>query len=99
MTNPRQTSTNAADSAPGVDDGRRGAPAPSVNSKPGGRRVVFWIVGLALAVLAISFIARPFSSRSNDEEMVEMGSTRGEIVASEVPGQSQPDTQQPTPPR
>lgn len=91
MQNPRETRTNAADSAPGVDDGRAGAPSPGVNSKPGGRRPVFWIVGASLAVLAIVFIARPLAG-SSDSDMVEAGGTRAEIAASNVPGASQPDT-------
>lgn len=95
MPNPRETLTNAADSAPGVDDGRKGAPAPSVNSKPGARKPVFWIVALALVVLAIAFLAKPFSTRSGDEEVIGVGQTQGEVVASEVPGQSQPGNPQP----
>ena len=93
MPDPRETRTNAADSAPGVDDGRRGAPSPGVNSKPGGRRPVFLIVGLSLALLVIVLIARPLTG-GGDDAMVEPAGTRGEIVASEVPGQSQPDTAQ-----
>lgn len=91
MQHPRETRTNAADSAPGVDDGREGAPSPGVNSKPGGRRTVLWIVAASLAVLAIVFIARPFAS-SSDGDMVALGGTRAEMVASDVPGASQPDT-------
>ena len=59
MANPRDTLTNAADSAPGVDDGRAGAKAPRIDSKPGGRKAIFWIVGLALAVLIVVFLTSP----------------------------------------
>lgn len=95
MPNPRNTVTNAADSAPGVDDGRKGAAAPPVNSKPGARKAVFWVVALSLVVLAIAFFARPFSDRGSDDAMIEAGGTRGEIVASDAPGASQPDVQRP----
>lgn len=58
MTNPRATHTNAADSAPGVDDGRTGhAPAPPINSRPAGRIIVFWLVIAALAILVIALIS------------------------------------------
>ncbi|HEX2559120.1 hypothetical protein [Phenylobacterium sp.] len=59
MTRPQDTKTNAADTAPGVNDGKvRGRGMP-VNSKPGGRGLVALIVGVSLAILAIVFIARP----------------------------------------
>jgi hypothetical protein len=93
MVNPRKTGTNAADSAPGVDDGRTGAPAPSVNSKPGGRKPVFWLVAIAAIILAIVFIARPQGSREAADEQISLGTTRGEVAATNVPG-AQPDTAQ-----
>lgn len=66
MVNPRATHTNAADSAPGVDDGRTSsAPAPQVNSKPAGRTIVLWMVVAALVVLAFAFL-----SRSDDTGLV-----------------------------
>jgi hypothetical protein len=57
MTNPRETRTNAADSAPGVDDGPAGVRAPPVNSKPAGRPAV-WIgvIVVCLIVLAAFFV-------------------------------------------
>ena len=68
MANPRQTHTNAADSAPGVDDGRANARAPGVDSKPGGRKAVMWIVIAALVILAVSMIWRPGGSSDQQVE-------------------------------
>lgn len=68
MANPRQTHTNAADSAPGVDDGRANARAPGVDSKPGGRKAVMWIVIAALVILAVSLIWRPDGSSDRQVE-------------------------------
>ncbi|MFN3511569.1 MAG: hypothetical protein ACK41C_00880 [Phenylobacterium sp.] len=90
MTDPRHTRTNAADSAPGVDDGRAGVNPPPVNSKPGARRPVFWILGASLVVLAVIFLARPQES-ATDDAMIATGATRGEVVASDMPGASQPE--------
>src|SRR5688572_14096682 len=99
MTDPRETRTNAADSAPGVDDGRYRAGKTPVNAKPGGRPLVFWLVGLALIILVVVFIARPNQSRSGSDEMVEVGGTRAEIAASQAPGaqSSGSRTEAPTP--
>lgn len=59
MANPRQMHTNAADSAPGVNDGPvRGRGAP-VDSKPGGRKVIWLLAALAVVVLAVLLLARP----------------------------------------
>lgn len=59
MARPQDTKTNAADTAPGVDDGKVRGHGPSVNSKPGGRGIAWLIVGVSLVILAIVFIARP----------------------------------------
>ena len=83
---PQDSKTNAADTAPGVDDGKVRGRGPSVNSKPGGRGIVWLIVGLSIAILAIVFIARP--DGSNDEVAV---SNEGPIVAS-APVQAEDNT-------
>jgi hypothetical protein len=84
MANPRQTHTNAADSAPGVDDGRTNAAAPEVNSKPGGRSKVWLWVALSVALLVAVFIARP--RETAPDPTIAMGTTQGEVAASTVPG-------------
>jgi hypothetical protein len=59
MVNPRETRTNAADSAPGVDDGPAGVPAPGVNSRPGRRGAVFiGVLIVCLIVLGLMFMPR-----------------------------------------
>ena len=53
MPDPRKTRTMAADTAPGVDDGRsRRVPGPPVDSKPSGRKFIIPIV-LVIAVIAL----------------------------------------------
>lgn len=85
MINPRETRTNAADSAPGVDDGPAGVPAPPVNSRPGGRMAV-WIGVLVVALIVlVAFFARPL----NKSEPA--GPTQAASVA-------QPEVTQPPPP-
>ncbi len=59
MADPRRSATNAADSAPGVDDGRARPAGAPIDSKPGGRKWVMWAVLISLAVLVLVFIARP----------------------------------------
>jgi hypothetical protein len=63
---PQDSNTNAGDTAPGVDDGKVRTHGPSVNSKPGGRGIVWLIVGVSLVILAIVFIARPDTSGDTD---------------------------------
>ncbi len=59
MSDEGQRGTSAADSAPGVDDGRaRNAKAQHL-TQPGGRKRVWIGVALVLALLLIVFIARP----------------------------------------
>jgi hypothetical protein len=58
MVNPRHTHTNAADSAPGVDDGRATGTGPNVNSRPAGRLAVMWVVIAALVILAVALLSR-----------------------------------------
>ena len=82
----RQTGTNAADTAPGVDDGRAIGRAPSHTDKPGGRgRVWVWLL-LSLAVLLAVFIATPKGGREQSGDMVSVGAERTEVNASTVPG-------------
>lgn len=86
MPNPRETRTNAADTAPGVDDGRAGVGAPPVNSKPRGRLAV-WIGLLVVALIFIAvFVARPTDSGRPEGALVSPGATQGEMDASPVPG-------------
>ena len=86
MQNPRETRTNAADSAPGVDDGRVRPSGAAVDSKPGGRRIVWLIVAAALVVLLAIFIARPRNQETGAGQMVTPGGTSAEIESSTVPG-------------
>lgn len=90
MTNPRETRTLASDSAPGVGDGLKGANAPPVNSKPGGRRTVFMIVGAALVLLAIVFLARPQHAEDQQARVIGPAQTSSEIADSTVPGAATP---------
>jgi hypothetical protein len=85
MADPRHSRTNAADSAPGVDDGRRAGGAPPVNTKPGGRRPVFLILAALLVILALVFLARPRGEAGGDEA-VKFGGTQSEIQGSPLPG-------------
>lgn len=63
MPNPRQTRTNAADSAPGVDDGRTGGVRHGASrSATPGRGVVWVLVALTLLALVAIFILRPIAS-------------------------------------
>jgi hypothetical protein len=86
MQNPRETRTNAADSAPGVDDGPVRANGAPVNSKPGGRGKAWMIVLAALAIVVIAFVARPRNDTAAQNEMVAAGSTATEMEGSSVPG-------------
>lgn len=86
MPNPRETRTNAADSAPGVDDGPAGVTAPPVNSKPRGR-VAVWIGVLVVAlILLATFIARPMNPSRPEGGLLTHGVTEGEMARSQVPG-------------
>lgn len=64
MANPRQTRSNAADSAPGVDDGPVRGRGPGVDSKPGGRKVALIIVALAVIAFIVALIAKPAGENS-----------------------------------
>jgi hypothetical protein len=88
MVDPRQTHTNAADCAPGVDDGRIDAPAPPVNSKPGGRSKVWLWIALSVALLVAVAIARPREQAA--DPTIAAGTTESEIAGSTVPGASGP---------
>ena len=86
----RQVGTNAADSAPGVNDGPAMGRTPEPLTKPGGRgRVWVWLL-ISLAVLLAVFIATPRSDRNDEGAAVTAGGTRGEIENSTVPGASDP---------
>ncbi|HEY8571969.1 hypothetical protein [Phenylobacterium sp.] len=84
MPNPRRTRTNAADSAPGVDDGRINAGRSSSRSATPGRGIVWVLVALTLLALLAIFWLRP----TNDEAdpMVRPGATQSEIQNSTIPG-------------
>ncbi|WP_374470318.1 hypothetical protein [Phenylobacterium sp.] len=86
MQNPRETRTNAADSAPGVDDGRVRANGAPVNSKPGGRKFVWLLVAASLLILLVVFIARPRNDTAGQSEMVAAGSSASEMEGSRAPG-------------
>jgi hypothetical protein len=86
MTNPRETPTNAADSAPGVDDGPAGVRAPPVNSKPAGRPAVWIGVIVVCLIVLAAFFARPVPQSQ---------STRGATS----PGSAQPEVSQPAAPQ
>jgi hypothetical protein len=84
MANSKQTGTNAADSAPGVNDGpARNAPAD--HGKAGRGRVWLW-VALSLIVLLAIFIARPLTTSRGGDQMVEHGTTQNEVAQSTAPG-------------
>lgn len=79
---------NTRDSAPGVNDGHAGGER-KVGAKPGGRNAAFMIVAAVLVILALVFIARPKDATS-EGEMVTLGSPKGEIQSSTVPGAAPP---------
>lgn len=54
-----QRGTNAADSAPGVDDGRAQGAEPRHFTQPKGRKGVWIGLAVVLALLLVVFIARP----------------------------------------
>ncbi|HEY8616624.1 hypothetical protein [Phenylobacterium sp.] len=85
MQNPRETRTNAADSAPGVDDGRVRANGAPVNSKPGGRKAVWLLIAASLIILIAVFVARP-RDNGGSSEMVAAGTTNTEVEGSRAPG-------------
>ena len=86
MKNPRETRTNAADSAPGVDDGPAGVKAPPVNSKPRGRAGVFLGVIVACLILFVIMLMPRQGGRDPSGPMVSTGTTEAEVNASQVPG-------------
>ena len=61
MPNARQTRTNAADSAPGVDDGPTSSRPSSSRSATPGRTVVWVLVALSLLALLAIFLMRPMN--------------------------------------
>ena len=68
MSDRDQIGTNAADSAPGVNDGRATGQAPRHFTKPGGRGRVFLWLALSIVLLLVIFIARPLGQGGADEE-------------------------------
>jgi hypothetical protein len=86
MTDAHQTGTNAADTAPGVDDGRTSRQSPNHTTKPGGRgKVWIWLL-LSLAVLLAVYVATPKGSQEQSGDMVSVGGDRTEMNSSTVPG-------------
>lgn len=59
MSNRDQIGTNAADSAPGVNDGPATGRAPRPLDHPRGRGAVFLWLALSIVVLLVIFVARP----------------------------------------
>lgn len=86
MDNLNQTGTNAADSAPGVDDGAARNARPQHMTKPGGRGAVWAVIAVAIVVLIGIFVARPLTHSGPGEQMVSHGTTQAEIDQSRVPG-------------
>lgn len=66
MPDPRNTHTNAADSAPGVGDGPRASGGGRVEYHPKGRRIVWYIVAAAAALLIVIAIAKPEGTSRED---------------------------------
>ena len=94
MKNPRETRTNAADSAPGVDDGPAGVAPPPIDSKPRGRAVVFLGVVLVCLILFVIMLVPRQGGRDQAGPMVSTGTTEAEVNASQAPGAaSRPATQ------
>lgn len=76
MPDPRQTRTNAADSAPGVDDGRSGAGRFSgPKSATPGRGVVWVLVALTLLALVAIFVLRPINTSESQAPASEPAAT------------------------
>jgi hypothetical protein len=86
MQNPRETRTNAADSAPGVDDGRVRASGAAVNSKPKGRGIVWLIVAAAVILFLVTIVAKPKREAEVADRVVGVAQTGAEIEGSTVPG-------------
>jgi hypothetical protein len=84
MANPRASRTNAADTAPGVDDGPASVTPPPVNSNPRGRGAVWIGVLIVVAIFVALFFLRPIHRGEN--ELVGQGQTQADIAASTVPG-------------
>jgi hypothetical protein len=81
----RQTGTNAADSAPGVDDGRTNAATHSKSAQP--NKPIGWIlVALSLLALLAIFIMKPAGTDNEGGAAVGPAATQGEIQNSTVPG-------------
>lgn len=95
MKNPRETRTNAADSAPGVDDGPAGVTAPPVNSKPRGRGAVF-IGVIAVCLILFALLLMPRQGGRDEGRMISTGTTEAEVEASQVPGAADRQASSPT---
>lgn len=81
----RQAGTNAADSAPGVNDGPATGRAPDPMTRPGGRGKVWLAVAAVLALLVVVFLARP-APEEGGQAMVGPATSQAEIETSTVPG-------------
>lgn len=86
MDNLDQRGTNAADSAPGVDDGAARNALPNHMNKPGGRAGVWIWIAVSVVILAAIFVSRPLSNSRSGRQMVEPGTTQAEIARSNAPG-------------
>jgi ferric-dicitrate binding protein FerR (iron transport regulator) len=84
MANSKQRGTNAADSAPGVNDGRARNAVPD-HSKAG-RRWVWLGIALTLLILLAIFISRPLTTSRGGDQMVTTGTTEREVAESAAPG-------------
>jgi hypothetical protein len=89
MPNVNQFGTNAADSAPGVNDGPVRPGRAPVNSKPGGRRAVWLGVAMVLVLLAVITIAKPWSPERASEPTL-FGQTQADLQQSPAPGKQTP---------
>lgn len=79
MADPRRTST------PGL--GGAGAKAPHRGSTAKGRRAVLWILALALAVFALTYVTSPRDTPTGDlRDLRSLQSERTQVV----PGQAGP---------
>lgn len=83
MTDDRQRGTNAADSAPGVDDGRARNARPQHFTQPRGRGKVWIGVAVVLLLLLVIFIARPFGAGGEGPPVSEMAP--GPVPPAEAP--------------
>jgi len=85
MSDRNQIGTNAADSAPGVNDGRTTGQAPRHFTKPGGRGRVFLWLALSIILLLVIFIARPLGQGGAVDDRDAVSPTRSAAPATTEP--------------